>query len=235
MGARLAAITDVIRERLERHRSVFTRIAASGVAAANDSADAAGKLAQRRTLAESDYTNFMRAQLGVIQRVLSELIAPSHGPDSFRIASALQGLRPAVDAGGADGMAIPHGCMLNKVDSLLTMRQLENGNVADILQNARWQKHLYTIGPRVARIDCAADVRKRSGDFIHAYGLRKVSNKDYPDLVRAVLPCFSNTAAALGDQALHALLPRLEQTLGDLVKLQKAHRDYLWRLQDLSE
>jgi hypothetical protein len=233
MGAKLAAIGDVIRERLQRHRSVFTRIATSGVNAAKESADAAGKLAGKRGLAEADYIHFMQTSVESVQRVLSELIAPSHGADTFRIGAALQGLSAAVSTGKADSMAIPHGCILNKVDSLLTMRQLVNGNVADILQNVRWQKYLYTTGVRLIKVDCAADVRKRSHEFIQAYGVRKASNRDYSALVRVLLPCFQKTAGTLGDQALQALVPRLEQSLGDLVKLQKAHRDYLLRLQDL--
>jgi hypothetical protein len=59
------------------------------------------------------------------------------------------------------------------------------------VQNARWQKYLFTTGPQLTKIDCAADVRKRSADFIQAYGVRKVSNKDYLSLVRALLPCFA--------------------------------------------
>jgi hypothetical protein len=113
------------------------------------------------------------------------------------------------------------------------MRLLANGDVADVLQNVRWQLSLYTTGPRAPKIGCSADVRKLSQTFIQAYGARKATNKDYPDLIRRVLSCLRETADALGDQKLHGLIAPIQAQLGSLRGLQKAHREFLLRLQEL--
>ncbi len=231
VGAKLASMEEVIRERLSRHRSVFTRLAALGVEAAQESADAAGKVAREPKVAESDYIHFMHMQAGGIERVLSEVIRRDRVPDAFRVGPALQGLSTAISAGKADHIAMPHDCLLNKVDSLLTMRQLANGDVGDILQNVRWQEYMFTTAGRLLKLDCASDVRTRSHDFVEAYSRRKATNKDYPALVHSLLSCFEKTAVSLGNETLLSLTPLLKRSLNDLVKLQKTHRDFLLQLQ----
>jgi hypothetical protein len=233
MGTRLASTANVIRDRLSRHRSVFARLAASGFRAAQESADAAAKLATQRALGEVDYTRFAQHYGEGMAKVLRELTAAAAGPDPFRVVDGLRGFLTATTAGKADDIAVPHGCLLNRIDALLTMRQLAGGDVADILQNVRWQLALYTTGTRIARIDCAPDVRKTSQAFIQAYGMRKASSKDYPELVRRVLGCLRMTADSLGDQKLHDVIASIQSHLDDLRALQKAHRDVLLRLQDL--
>jgi hypothetical protein len=230
MGARLGTQDQVFREKLERHRSVFARMAAGfDVAEAKASAETAGKLASKDKQDARGYLQFMQGQLPVIERALKPLV-PSR-QDPFRILPALQQLGRLVAAGQADAIALGHSCMLNRIDSFLTMRRLENGNVADILQNVRWQKDLYRLDARLAKLKCAAGIRQISEQFILAYGARKISNKDYPALLRSSFQCFVETARALKQPALQNHIDEMKKYLDDLGRLQKAHREFLLELQ----
>ena len=123
-----------------------------------------------------------------------------------------------------------HGCILHKVDSFVTMIQLANGNVADILQTVRWQQYLYTTSPRLAKLEFAADLRRSGDAFIQAYGRRRLTNKNYPDFIKPLLKYFQQTAHALPNAGLPPIAS-FEQLFGDLARLQKAHADFLQRLQ----
>jgi hypothetical protein len=233
MGARLASMDKVIQHKLLLHRSVFTRIAAGfGLDQAKEAADAAAKLLEENKHSGLEYLHFVRQQLPILERTLTELVSANQGQDPFRIVPAIREFAGVVEAGQADAAAVLHGCILNRVDSLLTMRQLEKGNVADILQNVRWQKDLYTIKARLAKLNHAPELRKRSEEFILSYGARKLGNKDYAELMRGLFNYFKETSDALPAAGLHEAVRQMEQNLNDLTRLQKAHRDVLLRLQE---
>jgi len=234
VGARLGSMASVIRERLALHRSAFTRIAALyDLKGARESADAAGKLAAlKRPPTEAAYVAFVKAELKAAQAVLGDLVTSRLPKDPFRLLPALEGFARAVAAGQADAIAVAHGCILNKVDSVVTMIQLANGNVADILQTVRWQQYLYTTHPRLSKLECAAEIRHAGEAFIQAYGRRRASNRNYPELVKSVMKCLQQTAQALPGAGLPAVAG-LEALYGDLTRLQKAHADFLQRLQSL--
>ncbi len=80
---------------------------------------------------------------------------------------------------------------------------------------------------------CAPDLRTACSRFISDYGLRKLTNKNYPEVVKQVTSCLSSTADALQDQTLRQDVQQLASHYTDLRALQKAHRDLLLRLQQI--
>lgn len=60
------------------------------------------------------------------------------------------------------------------------MRELEQGDVADILQMVRWQRELYAKVPQLEKLNSQRQVEMRSQQFIQAFGLHKVTAADYP-------------------------------------------------------
>lgn len=116
------------------------------------------------------------------------------------------------------------------------MRQLTQGDVADILQNVRWQRDLYRRVPELERLACTSSLITTSDRFITAYGERKASRNDYPELLRSVSNCFQETAATpLGTKlGLGADVSAMERAGKDLGRLQRAHRNLLLKLDGLS-
>jgi hypothetical protein len=232
IGAKLGTADQVMREKLQRHRSELTRLAASGVENAADSAARAAKLATTKKIAPQAYMKFVAGELRLLAVGVKVLGSASQ---SFRLAASLKSLTTAVKSGKADAVAVCHDCLLNRFDSALTMQQVAGGDVANILHNVRWQLDLFRTLPRLSRTECAPRLVWSSESFVQSYGARRALNRDYPKLVRTQLECLAATAKVLADKELFALVTRLEQNVsGDLARLQKAHQDYLERLDGLA-
>ena len=232
VGARLGTVDQVIREKLQRHRSELTRLAGSGVAGADKSAALAAKLAKSKKIPPADYVHFVAGQLGVLKAGVGSLAGEGK---MFRLGASLQSLATAVKSADAGAVAVCHDCLLNRIDSALTMQQVAGGDVANILHNVRWQQDLFRTLPRLSGTECAPKLTAASESFVQAYGAREVTNRDYPKLVRSQLKCLSETARILQDDELLGRFKDIEQSLGgDLAKLQKAHQEYLQRLDRLS-
>lgn len=232
IGARLGTDDEVIREKLQRHRSELTRLVGSGVEKAAESAALAAKLAASKEIPPEAYVHFVAGQLGVLKLGIGSLADVAA---LFRLGASLAALAKAVKAGNFGAVAVSHDCLLSRIDSALTMQQLAGGDVANILHNVRWQQDLFRTLPRLSGTECAPKLVQGSENFVHAYGIRKATNRDYPKLVRGQLECLTTTAQKFQDDELLERVRDIEQNLGgDLAKLQKAHQDYLQRLDGLS-
>jgi hypothetical protein len=115
------------------------------------------------------------------------------------------------------------------------MVQLSKGDTADILQNVRWQNELYAKVPSLARLGCAGPLRNASHQFVRGYGMRKVRNQHYPEFIRGLRKCFDETTKATKVAGLNDDITAMDHRLGDLTALQKAHREYLLKLQKLAK
>jgi hypothetical protein len=124
---------------------------------------------------------------------------------------------------------------MNKLDSNITMIQLEKGDPADVLQMVRWQKELYSSVSTLKALHCADFVVRESQEFIDDFGKRKRHTDSYPQLIRELLKSFHETAEALEKVGVKTEfeLHRMEDHLKSMDALEKAHREYLTRLQAL--
>ena len=236
IAAQPAPMPRVIPRNLELHRSAFTRLAAGfGVEEAMKEAEVALRLLKKKEVSDKEYAEFLRAQLPAVSRFLDDLIKAQRAGDPFVLAAALKTLRTSLDGGDAEPAAVAHTALLNKLDAFLTMRQLAQGDPADILQNVRWQKDLYTRVPQLRRLALTRHLLDESQKWIVAYGARKARANDYPRLVKDLLGAFRATAQALRTANLHleADIAEMEKHLDSVTALQKAHRDYLLKLQTL--
>jgi hypothetical protein len=231
IGARLAALPGVIREKVQRHLSEMTRLAASGADAAAQSAELAGKLLASKTIAPAAYLRLVSESVAGLEAGLRVL----GGGEQFGLALSLESLARALKAGNPGVVAVSHDCLLNRIDSALTMKQLAGGDVANILHNVRWQYDLFRRQPKLGSARCAPALLMESERFIQGYGQRKVTNGAYPAFLRELMSCLASTAEGLKDKTLLASLSAIEQQLGgNLVGLQRAHQDYLGRLDQLT-
>jgi hypothetical protein len=221
LGTRLGSAKDAVKHTIERHRSVFTRLAALGHGDAEVEIKTA-RAALRKLPTPAAWI------AGVHERfdAIAELLAAG-GANKDR----LDGIRKALDGKPPDAL-VALGCILERVDIAITMTTLAAGSRADILQTARWQAELFDVGKPFASDPAAAIVAEPTLKFVEAYGVRKAGEKDYAGLLREALPAFT-ALKQRGDRAVFEdLLGALRQAVeaGDPTPLQGAHRAVLLHL-----
>jgi hypothetical protein len=224
IGARLGPMRDVIVEKLERHRSEMTRLDAAGFDRAEESAGRAADLLAGGRVSSAAYLDFVSSELPALTGGMEFL---GDAGNAFGARSSLRSLSGAVKSEDSAAVAVSHDCVLNRMDAAITMTRIERGDVANILHNVRWQQDLFRTLPRLAAMKCAAEVSETSEGFVHSYGMREVTNRDYPALVRRQLKCLMSATREAGDDRLAERVKRVEASMGDLVALQASHRDFL--------
>ena len=152
---------------LGRHRSVFTRLAAShGPDGATRQAELADQALRSRTLGLRRLSAFIRAQGGVIVALVDAYLLAQDRGDAFGIAEAARAL--SASANRAADLAAAHTRLLERLDTFLTAVELERGDPADIVQTLRWQIELYRRLPRLRELECAAEIVGRTSGFVAA-------------------------------------------------------------------
>lgn len=238
IAAGLTSFDRAIHDTLELHRSVFTRCAEGfQIEGAKDDASAAQELWKRERLDEQEYIKFIRSRLPFINRAVAKLIDSQRLGDPFGVKVAIRNLASLGQSDSAERTAVAHTTLLNKLDAFLTMIQLAKGDVADILQNVRWQKELYTKVPRLKELGVSAELLKQSENFILGYQERKLRADSYPKLISSLMKPFRETAQKLESAqfTLKTELTAMEQSMDSPAGLQKAHRSFLFKLQSLAK
>lgn len=229
MGVKLASDDEAIRAALRGHQSIGGRLYHGfRVDSAKDDVEGATALLAKKPLDEADYLGFVRDRIGKLRNALAGL-----GGDPFGSAAALETLERS---SGAPATAMAHAAFLNRLDSLLTLRQLEEGDEADLLQNVRFQRDLYVRVADLAGLPVGERVRGESRSFLDGYQSRRLGNADYERHVTGLLDSYEATASALKKR-----LPDLGKAVDDIREalggsragLQKAHRAFLLALHGL--
>ena len=226
LGTRLGNSKQVLAHTIERHRSVFTRLAALGHAEAEAEVKTA-RAALRDRPTPAAWLAGVRERFDGIATLLADA-----GTDKRRI-EALGGL---LDGKAADAL-VAQGCVLERADIAITMAVLAAGNRADILQTARWQAELLGEGKPFADDPAAGKTGKHTRSFVTAYGERKAGEKEYIAMLRSVLPGIE-ALGRRGDQtAFDELLGKLRQEIdrADPTLAQGAHRALLLHLQSVAD
>jgi hypothetical protein len=136
----------------------------------------------------------------------------------------------AIEQGNAAAVAVSASCLMNRADSWITMLQLEQGDVADILQTVRWQRRLFTVDRRLKELGRRAEVIVRSERFIRDYERRNLTNRDYPAFLAELMNGFEEVAQAAPVLALSSVVEQIGRA-DDLRRLQRAHAQLLGNIQ----
>jgi hypothetical protein len=238
VGALALSTEKAVAEVLESHRSEHNRLAAVyGSGGAEEEMKAAQEALDRGAFDAESYVRFLGDHLKSMAGVLDQLGRALDG-DPFGVRADLDALFKLYEAGAAaDDLAVAHASYLEELDALVTLRQLEQGNRADLLHNVRWQRDLFLRAGRLAALPEAGALVDASRAFATGFEQRTLDDRDYPSFLRETSDALRKVAGEL-ETVLPDLTARekgIEEAVatGDLTAMQKAHRDFLSQLQTL--
>jgi hypothetical protein len=226
LGTRLGTAKDAVKHTIERHRAVFTRLAALGHAEAEAEVKAA-RAALRKLPTQTAWLAAVGDRFDGIAQLLT-----AAGVDKRRI----DAIKSALGGKPADAL-VALGCVLERADIAITMAVLASGNRADILQTARWQAELLGASKAFAQDPAAAKIVKPTLKFVASFGARAAGEKDYVALLRELLPALAELGSRGDAAAFERLLGALSQAVdaGEPAAAQGAHRDLLLHLQAVAD
>ena len=236
IGVQLASVEQAARDVLESHRSLLARVAAlyPSAVAKREVAGVEKFLSEHRRVDKGDYVTFARAHMAAAFESLEPVLAE---PNPFAIEQSQRHMKAALDKGDPGTAIVAHANWVNRLDSLITMRQLAQGDVADILQTVRWQDDLYQRVPGLLRLSCTQEMHAALNAFIRGVGDRRVGYDAYGPLLESLRPCMEETVKSFGEE-----LPGLDEDVAamkragkDLARLQHAHASFLAKLQTLEK
>lgn len=181
------------------------------------------------------YIEYIKTHGEGVKKLTHELINKNHEKDPFLLIEALDNLLNSLNDDDISRTIIAHSAFNHKMDALLTVMDKQKGDIADILQNIRWQMDLYKSIELLKKINGAKELIKRSSQFEKAFITRKVSYKDYPELIQKLMPFYEATAKALKESGINVdeNIKAMSESLKNVQHSQKAHYDYLLKLENL--
>jgi hypothetical protein len=218
---------------LQLHAQVLGHLAAvHKTDTAKADQQAALKLLAKKPTAK-EHVDFVKLALKTNDVHVTAMLDKHAKTDPLGLKTAQADLDAAAKSGDADKIAAAHRELLHRMDTHLQMARKAEGNTADILQNMRWQADLYANVPQLKKLAESANLVKQANDFVTAYGQRKLTNKDYPNVVKSALDGYRKTAQALPNLKLDQDIAAMEKAQTQLVALQKAQHDYLLKVNSL--
>jgi len=214
-----AKLDEAIADNLAQHGAVMARLAHYRHPGAKAELERTRKLLEARRVSTDQYVKFVRRSLAVLQRGVTLPGSKNPVRDPFGIVS---GLKKVLGTGNVEQLATSHRSLLNRVDALISMNVKQGGDLADVAQMIRAQRER-AAGGRYTD----AELVKLSDAF-----LQKPS--DYAAAVREMLPRLKKIASASGDHLLLARYTALASARGTQA-VQGAHRDFLWRLEEVGK
>lgn len=107
----------------------------------------------------------------------------------------------------------------------------------DLFQVLRWQEKLYSTVPQLKQLHSSDFVVKESREFIRDFVERRRRADTYPELMRELHNSFKEAGEALEKIGVKVEreIDQMEDAGSSVTRLQKAHRDYLLKLQTLAK
>ncbi len=152
--------------------------------------------------------------------------------DPFGLAVKLDTLELAVRSENPRAIYPRQSNLDHAVDAYLTYVDKQRGDVADVAQNMRWQADLFESVRGALQVEGVRELARLSERFDAGYASRRLGVADYAELMKGSLPTLRrlNERLQLGQAA---TLRRIEASLEDHQALQKAHWEFLLRLERL--
>ncbi|TXL73694.1 hypothetical protein FHP25_20000 [Vineibacter terrae] len=228
VAARLQSEDEVSKYILGRLLSVLTRLEAFGIADAGPVAKRVRSLLDGRISGRA-FLEVIAGAADMLLRWLPGLLERVGGKDTLGIAASGRSLAAALSDKDVPLAQSHAGALVESIDSLLTTADKNEGDLADICQNLRWQAALFS-GRRLSRLKSANALVRQSVRFVDDFAARAVTASEYPALMKRSLAALKEATVSLKDKQLTALFDALANGLGNARTLQRRHWEFLLAL-----
>jgi hypothetical protein len=229
-----ASIDEVVRSVLKLQQSVLVRLKAIGIKIGFEVINLSSRLLKSKSV-KKDYLK----NCSLFHDALAEAAEPFLSSANNKTMSIEKELKlfSSVSSNTLIKALSAHSIFLKKLDCLITMKLLAEGDLACILSNINWQISLFRTHDQLLRMKSTEEMLKSAERFTSRYPLGKVTNKDYPDLIKNSLNCFREATSVISEisGSLRDQLSEIEGTMGSLRSLQKVHYDFLLQISDYFE
>ncbi len=188
----------------------------------------------QRKAGDEWYLDYMKAHIRTMASLTKEVMKQNDYGDPFELNKALEQLKEHIGKTNIHGMTIAHRNFNHRMDAYLTYLDKQKGDIADILQNVRWQRKLYTTNKVLTNIKGSKSVVGSSKTFEEEYG-KGTGPEKYPAFIQRIWPVLEATVAT--DEGSMAGLKYpfewMKRVKDNPQELQKAHRKFLLKLEGL--
>jgi hypothetical protein len=229
-----APIDEVVKSVLKLQQSVLVRLKAIGMKISFEVINLSSRLLKAKSV-KKDYLKNSSLFHGALAEA-SEPFLSSVNNKTMNIEKELKQFS-SVSSSTLIKALSAHSIFLKKLDCLITMKLLAEGDPACILSNIHWQISLFRTHDQLLRMKSTEEMLKSTNNFTSRYRLGKVTNKDYPKLIKNSLTCFREATSAISEisTSLRDQLSEIEGSMGSLRSLQKAHSDFLLQISNYFE
>jgi hypothetical protein len=175
------------------------------------------------------YRSFIKKTINSFQETVASLIERNKGKDTFTLKKTITELKAQIGQEGEGELLNVHSKFAQALDAFITFLDKQQGDVADIIQNIRWQLELFA-GEKLANLPNVRTLEKLSNAYIKAYTTNKISERAYSAYSSKIVTILKDTASYLGDEKLNRLAEMMNQHINNPQRLQKAHYEFLLRL-----
>ncbi len=184
---------------------------------------------------QDEYYAYMKRHKDIIVNLTEASLDKNNAEDPFQVKPALTELLTSLTSGDPLQLMIAHSAYNHKMDAFLTYIDKKNGDVADILQNIRWQIDLYQTVNLIKNIDGVEQLIERSNEFHKAFITNKANYNNYSEVISSQMSVFKETAEVVEQEQIDLTkeLRALRSSLNNPQHLQKAHYNFLIKLNSL--
>jgi hypothetical protein len=181
-------------------------------------------------------SDILCSQADSIEESVKALVKSQATDIGLSPAATLKAFHAAVQSGDPYAITAAQSNLLHTLDAYMTLRQLAQGNTADILQNVTWQRDLYLKIAQLRSLPMTPALIQRSNNFIAQYQAGNISNGEYAAFIAASLNSFQETATVLRPAVpgLDADIAAMQSNASSLTALQRSHWDFLLKLSHLN-
>jgi hypothetical protein len=233
IGIKAAPAKQVLFENYYLHAEVFFRMGnIFGFKFALEESEIAIEKLIKNNAGPLSYFEYMKSRADLLIKAKDECIKNNNGNDPFTIEKALQELLTGIETGDPDMIIVPHAEYNHKMDAFLTYLDKKKGDLADILQNIRWQIELYNLDLLLNEVNSSKALIEQSTEFHEAYSAGKIGFEDYPEFINRTMNIYEETVEVMSQHGikLSKELRAMINSVKDPKKLQKAHYNFLLKL-----
>ncbi|MCX6249853.1 MAG: hypothetical protein NTX61_03780 [Bacteroidetes bacterium] len=176
----------------------------------------------------------LKERMEPLKKLIMEIIRMNNGSDPFGIQKNFDDLNKQILQKNYSGMVVSLENFSHSLDPFLTMSDKKTGDIADIVQNFRWQADLFLHVKQLIN-SSSQKYAQKSDQVVTDFENRKISYsdyghtmKDFESYLKLITEIVKKNNLDLTDY-----FRKIYSSLEDPKALQKAHYDFLLKLEEL--